>query len=211
MNKMKLILLVLIVNCIGFKARAQYLVLDDSLKIDFLENDGKVRIVNSPNDLNYGIIVMNMSKKVVKSYVQLIYDDTSSPFGNYYWELYKKNDSDYVFLPRPKQSSAAGYVYDELNMTFNDQIKTDSAFAIYDLPKKNLVPFQCDTLQFNFLMGSQFIDPGDYGMRIFFRVGDFYAIHKNLRRSIGRNYVNSDMYYFKITKRLVIDINKLPK
>jgi hypothetical protein len=211
MNKMKLILLVLLVNCISFNAFAQFLVLNDSLKIDFLENDGKVRIVNSPNDLDYRIIVMNMSKKGTKSYAELIYDDTSSPFGNYYWELYKKIDSEYVFLPRPKQSSGAGYVYDELYMKFNDQLKTDSAFAVYDLPKKNLAPFQSDTLQFNFLLGSQFIDPGDYGMRVFFRVGDFYAIHKSLRRSIGRNYVNSDLYYFKITKRLVIDINNLPK
>jgi len=179
--------------------------------VDFLENKNNVRVVNSQDDLTFTLVVTNMSKKKARSYVEMIYSDASSPFGNYYWELYQKIDSEYRRIPLPTRSNGGGYIYQDLIQELNDRKKADSVFAIYDLPKKYLLPSQSDTLRFNFLLGKQYINPGEYGIQVFFRVGDFYAIHNNVRESVGRNYVYSDMYYFKVTKSLRIDLNNLPK
>jgi hypothetical protein len=198
-------LLVLFVNSVALKTFSQYLTLPDSLKVDFVGNRGEPRIVNSQSDLNYMIVITNMSKSIRKSYEKLYYDDTSSPFANYYYIVYKKIGPDYLIIPARTHSDGSGYIMHDLYIKYDDYKKADSAFAVYDLPKKDLSPGRSDTLRFNFLLDYEFLDPGEYGILVFLRVNDYHVIHYDIRQRIGINYVNSDMYYFGVTKSLQAD------
>jgi hypothetical protein len=207
---MKSIVVFFLLNCVSYAAVSQYLVLDDSLRIYFPGNKD-MRVVNSSNDLNYKVVVTNMSHKTIRSYKELVFDDTTSPFANYYWDLYQKIDADFKLVPKMYHSSDLGGIWNQLLIELGDQKKADSAIAVYDISKKDLLPLQSDTLQFNFLMGKQRLVRGEYGFQVFLRVGDTYAIHNNLRESIGRSYVRSEMYYIKVLKDLVLNLNNLPR
>lgn len=201
---MKPTFLFLMVICLRFEGKSQFIILPDSLYVDFCRNDSN-RLVASRSDLNFKIVVTNLSMKPLKSYFALVYDDNRSPFGNYYWELYQKIGEEYRRVEISPSSSAAGSVHFQLLNELEDPGKADSAFAVYDLPKKDLMPSQSDTLTFNLLNDKIFLEPGEYGLVIYLRAGNFFVIYNALRRSFGRNYLPSNMYYFKVLKSLKVD------
>lgn len=205
---MKSLIIILLFNCISYTAVCQFLLLNDSLKVEFLENRG-TRIVISQNDLNYRIVFTNMSHRTIKSYTKLVFDDAPSPFANYYWDLYQKVDSDLQYVPRVYHSSAWGGIFNDLSIEYGDVKKADSAIAVFDIEKKDLFPFQSDTLVFNFLSDIQRLAPGEYGFQVFLRVGDTYAIHYGRRESVSRSYLSSERYRIKVLKPLESDMYKL--
>jgi hypothetical protein len=207
MKAIRFILLTLLFSTVLENAFSQTWILGDSLKVEFYANNQEIRIVNTEADLEFKILLTNLSKRPVLTYTNLVFEKYSSQFGNYYWELYKKADSGYTLISRPIGSSEAGYISLDLFMELGDAKKADSALAVYDLPRASLFPNKTDTLQTNLLLSQPIFEPGDYGVQIFFRVGDLYAIRENRRESIGRGFVYSKMYYFKVTKRLTNTLN----
>ena len=202
MKAMKIILLVIFFSSVVEKALSQPWILGDSLKVDFYGNNHKARIVNSESDLVFKILLTNISKRPIHAYNSLVFNKYSSKFGNYYWELYKKDDSGYKIIPRPIGSSEAGYVAGDLFIKYGNARRVDSALAVYDLPKTELSPYKTDTLQLDLLFNQPIFEAGDYGVQIFFRAGELFAIHGNMRESIGRSFVYSELYYFRVTKKL---------
>jgi hypothetical protein len=160
------------------------------------------RQVASRNDLNFEIIFTNLSTGLLKSYAGLAFDDNRSSFGNYYWLLYQKIGGEYRQVQLPISSSPANSAYIDLLSELKDPSKVDSAFAVYDLPKKDLLPSLSDTLTFNFLDDKRYLEPGEYGLVVYLRAGNFYVIHRDIRETSGINYVRSDMYHFKVLKPL---------
>jgi len=57
-------------------------------KVDFPEDRGFLKTIASQEDLNFMMVVTNMSHETIKFCTELIYDDTSSPFANYYSEYF---------------------------------------------------------------------------------------------------------------------------
>jgi hypothetical protein len=211
MRTVKITLLIFSLNSVGLGAFSQSWVLDDSIKVEFDQNNyPQVRIVSSQDDLTFKIVLTNMSKKPVDTYAELVYDGYPSLYANYYWTLYQRIDSDYNPIPSQIGSSGLGDISIDLYNKYEDRKKVDSILAVYDISKVALLPGKSDTLRFNLLMDRSFFEPGDYGVQFFLRAGNSYAMQGDTRKNIGRGYVYSKTYYFKVTKRLQIDLKNLP-
>jgi hypothetical protein len=180
-------------------AFSQESIIGDDYLIKFENNDGSKRIIDSANEFCFTITLENLSSLAgKKSYTQLVWDDTVSRFANYYWVLYKKIDSGFVWIPPPRVSSSLGYIWSDLHMNYGD--KGDSIFAVYDLEKSNLLPLTKRRLCFSLLRDKNHFDSGEYKFRIFFRIGNAYSIEKGKREISDLYYVASAWYYFKVPR-----------
>jgi|SRR5579859_909948 len=195
-----LLILVIILNWHTTSFSQECSIADD-LYIKFEENDSKERIMKDQKDFWYSITQTNRSPLVKKVYSKLIWSDVDSRFANYYWKLYKKQDTGYIEVPSPQISSDLYQIQSTLHMEYGE--KGDSIFNVYDIEKLSLPPFKSDTLCFNLLKDTHTLDSGEYRFKIYFRVGNVYSV-KNRRREITRMYyVSSDWYYFRLPKKTV--------
>lgn len=202
---MKYIFAIILLIFVYGSSLSQQRIIGDSVKITFLREHNKI-IIGKVSDLDFSIIISNLSSKPVRAYKTLWYSSMPSPLANYDCPLFKKEDTGFKLIDHYSHEPIYQYLLDSLRQIYSD-VAADSIFKDFDFYKDSLGIGCSDTLHFNLLRNNIYLDAGEYRFKIAFRIGNDYEVVQNKKKRKEILYTWSDWYYFKLEDRITVPIS----